>query len=326
MKRLIFFKSAFFCVQAVNDEIRIIICLPFALFLQKKQNMKSLVFTILLACTVPAFVISQDMPAYRLYNSKGKEVKWSKMLDDLSSSDVVFFGEQHNDPVAHWLELQLMKDLFVARDSQMVAGAEMFERDNQVIVDEFLEGMFDDSKFEEDARLWNNYETDYRPLLDYAKENGIYFVATNVPRRYASMVFMGGFEALNDLSDRAKEFIAPLPVAYDPEVGSYKNMMGMGMGHGSSENLPKAQALKDATMAYSISQNLKPGYLFLHFNGEYHSQNKEGILWYLNRYNPGLDIKTVSAVFQKDIDNIDDDNVSKADYIIVVPEDMTRTY
>ena len=288
--------------------------------------MKSILITLAFAYTLMNQAMPQAKPAYRLFNSKGKEVKWGKMIKDISYADVVFFGEQHNDPIAHWLELQLMKDLYIVRDSQIIAGAEMFEKDNQVILDEFLEHKFDDSRFEEDARLWKNYKTDYKPLLDFALHHGLYFVATNVPRRYAGMVFKGGFEALNDLSAEAKRFLAPLPVEYDPDLVCYKNMLGMGMGHGASENLPKAQAIKDATMGYSIAENIKPGYLFLHFNGEYHSENKEGILWYLDRYRPALTVKTISTVFQDNIDNLEDGNKTKADYLIVVPEDMTRTY
>ena len=280
----------------------------------------------LMSVTAIHSTYSQDKPAYRLFNREGKEIKWNKMVKDLSGADVVFFGEQHNDPIAHWLELQLLKDLYAARDSQLITGAEMFERDNQVILDEFLSGKFDDSKFEDDARLWNNYETDYKPLVDFAHDHSLYFVATNVPRRYASMVFRGGFDVLDDLSDEAKSFMAPLPIPYDPELPCYKNMARMGMGHAPSTDLAKAQALKDATMGYSIASNLKPGYLFLHFNGEYHSQNHEGILWYLNKYKPGLSVVTISSVFQKEIEKPDDENLDKADYLIVVPEDMTRTY
>ncbi len=283
----------------------------------------------MIACLVLFFsmnAISQDKSAYRLFTGNGKEVRWEKMLRDLSRADAVFFGEQHNDPIAHWLELQMEKELFVARDSQLILGAEMFEHDNQVILDEFLAGRFDDSKFEADARLWKNYPTDYKPLLDFARQHGLDFVASDVPRRYASMVFNGGFDALNGLSSEAKSFMAPLPIPYDPDLACYKSMMNMGMGHGQSENLPKAQAIKDATMGYFISQKMKPGYLFLHFNGAYHTENKEGIIWYLNTYKPGLTIMTISTVFQDDIGKLDEANQNKADYIVVVPQDMTRTF
>ena len=99
-------------------------------------------------------------------------------------------------------------------------------------------------------------------------------------------------------------------------------MMG---GHGG-ENIPKAQALKDATMAYFILQYYKPGSLFLHYNGAYHSENYEGIVWYLRQGNPELKISTITTVSQKDIQNLLKENKYKADFIICVDEDMTTTY
>lgn len=132
------------------------------------------------------------------------------------------------------------------------------------------------------ARLWKNYPTDYAPLVNFAKENNIVFAATNVPRRYASMVTKGGFQVLDTISAKEKTWIAPLPIAYNAELPGYKNMLTMMPGH-VGENFPKAQAIKDATMAYFILQYYRPGSLFIHYNGSHHSENYEGIVWYLKR-------------------------------------------
>jgi hypothetical protein len=96
-------------------------------------------------------------------------------------------------------------------------------------------------------------------------------------------------------------------------------------GH-SGTNLPKAQALKDATMAHFILENYKQGSLFLHFNGAYHSDNYEGVLWYLKQARPTLKYATISTVSQKDISKLLAENRGKADFIICVDEDMTTTY
>jgi uncharacterized iron-regulated protein len=265
--------------------------------------------------------------AYMIYNSKGKKINFEKVLKKVSDSDIIFFGESHDDPIAHWLELKLIKDLPEYAEGNIIAGAEMFETDNQLILDEYFAGYFDDRRFEAGARLWNNYKTDYKPFLLAAKEAGIAFVATNIPRRYANMVSKEGFEALEKLSEEARELIAPLPIPYDPELPVYKDMMEMSMGHGKmSPNFPKAQAIKDATMAHFILENFEEGSHFIHINGSYHSDNFSGIIWYLNQYKEGLAIKTISTVSQKDIYELEEENAVKADFIIVVPDDMTRTY
>jgi uncharacterized iron-regulated protein len=117
----------------------------------------------------------------------------------------------------------------------------------------------------------------------------------------------------------------PLPVAYDSTLAGYRNMLGMMGGHGG-ENLPKAQALKDATMAWSILRNYQSGSLFIHYNGSYHSQNHEGIEWYLHSSKPGLKVVTIACVSQSDLKKLERENLGLADIIIAVDEDMTTTY
>ena len=266
-----------------------------------------------------------DKPAYRIMNEEGKKVKYEKMLKEISKADVVFFGELHNNPICHWLQYELTKDLYIATDSNLVLGAEMFERDNQLILNEYLKGLISKSSFKKEARLWPNYKTDYAPLVEFAKENELDFIATNISRRYASVVYRNGFEGLENLDLEAKKYFAPMPVEYDSTLPGYVKMLEMAGGHGGA-NLPKAQAMKDATMAYSIAENVGNGKLFIHYNGTYHSENFEGILWYLNKYKPGLNIITISSVEQENIDELEDENKNKANYILLIPEDMTKTH
>jgi uncharacterized iron-regulated protein len=213
----------------------------------------------------------------------------------------------------------------LARQKKLVLGAEMFERDNHDALQLYLQGKITAKELDSAARLWRNYPTDYAPLVNFAKENGIPFVATNIPRRHASAVAKGGFEVLDTIPQREKAWIAPLPITYDSSLPGYKNMLTMMPGHGGT-NLPKAQAIKDATMAHFILRHFVPGAAFIHFNGAYHSENYEGILWYLRQSRPGLKYATITTVSQKDLRKLTDENKGKADYIICVDEHMTTTY
>ena len=275
----------------------------------------------LLFAASPAF--SQSKPAYVLYNAAGKKISYGKMIRVLKEKDIVLFGEYHNNPIAHWLQLATTKDLHPQR--RLVLGAEMFEADNQDELDRYLHGEIDAKGLDTLARLWKNYPTDYAPLVNFARDSNLVFAATNIPRRYASRISKGGFEALDTLSVLEKSWIAPLPMDYDAELPGYKNMLAMMGGHGGP-NLPKAQASKDATMAYFILKYFQPGSLFLHFNGAYHSENYEGILWYLRRQRPELKYATITTVSQKDLKRLLAENKGKADFIICVDEDMTTTY
>lgn len=267
-----------------------------------------------------------DKPAYLLFTKEGKPVKYSKMVDEIKNADIVLFGELHDNSIAHWLQLELTRDLFGLKSQNLVLAAEMFETDNQVILDEYTDSLISQSRFEEEAKLWPNYKTDYKPLVEFARKNKLRFVASNVPRRYASLVNAKGFEGLEELSDEAKTFLPPLPVAYDPELNCYKSMLSMeGMGNHVSENFPKAQAIKDATMAHFMLKAWSPGKLLLHFHGAYHSDNFESIFWYLKKANPGLNVVTITTVSQEDISELTKENTGRADFTICVDEDMTKT-
>lgn len=101
---------------------------------------------------------------------------------------------------------------------------------------------------------------------------------------------------------------------------------GSSMKMTNPENLAKAQAVKDATMAHSIVRKTQSGYLFFHFHGEFHSAFYSGIYYYLKLYEPKLNVKTISIVKQEKIDLLEQENLKRADFIIVVPEEMSVTY
>lgn len=284
------------------------------------------VFIFILATLVAT---AQDKQAYRVFDSKGKESDYAQLLKQSKKADVVFFGEQHNNPISHWLQIELAEDLEKETSGKLIMGAEMFERDNQAILNEYLSGQISSKNFEEEARIWDNYATDYKPLVELAKSKKLPFIATNVPRRYANMVYKQGLESLNPLTSEAKSWIAPLPIEVDMNLPSYQAMIKMMGGHGgssASDNLIKSQAVKDATMGYFIAQNLKKGHVFLHFNGSYHSDLKEGTVWYLRKYAAGKDVVNIATVEQNNIDKLDQENLGKADFIICVPAKMTKTY
>jgi uncharacterized iron-regulated protein len=277
---------------------------------------------ILLAFSLMA--MKSDKRAYQYFSSKGKIVAYKDVLKAASKADIVFFGELHNNAISHWMEYELAKDLIAEKGDKVVLGAEMYEADEQLLINEYLSDLVKYKYFKGQARLWPNDPTDYKPLLELAHDNKIPFIATNVPRRYASAVNKGGFEILDKFSDEAKQYFAPTPITYDENLACYKSMQEMMGKHGA--NIAKAQGLKDATMAYFIMENWKKGKTFLHFNGSYHSDNHEGIVWHLKQSNPKLKIVTITTVEQAELDSIDNDTQKQADFILVVDEDVTKTY
>ena len=283
--------------------------------------MKKLTFSIFLFATIIS--VAQDKKAYQIFDKKGKKSSYEKVLKASEKTDVVLFGEIHDNSLVHWLQLEFTKDL--AQRKPLVLGAEMLEADNQKQLDQYLKGEINQKQLDSSARLWKNYKTDYKPLVDFAKDKKINFIATNVPRRYASLVFKKDLVALDSLSALEKSWIAPLPIAFDINLPGYKSMMSMQGGH-AGEKMPKAQAIKDATMAYFINKNRKENSVFIHYNGTYHSDNYEGINWYLKKLDAGIKIITIATVEQKDISKLEAEHYNKADFILVIDEDVTKTY
>ncbi len=283
-------------------------------------------FLLILILHIPFQNFGQEKPAYILFNVDGKEMRYEKMIKELEKADIVFFGEEHNDPISHWLELQVLKSLY-EKNKNLTVAMEMFEADDQLVLNEYLHGVIEEKHLLSEAKVWDNYKTDYKPLVEFAKEKKLPVVASNIPRRYANLIYRKGISALDSLTGEAKQWIAPLPFEIDLELPGYKSMISAMGPHGSSgtaTNMVRSQASKDATMAYFILKN-KSGQVY-HINGSYHSQNGEGIIWYLRKSQPGLIIATIHVVEQDDIAKLDDANKKAADFIICVPTDMTKTY
>ena len=73
--------------------------------------MKKIIFCLIVCLNVLA-AVAQDKPAYLIFTAEGQQVIYSKMIDGIKGSDITFFGEFHDNPIAHWLELEVTKDLF----------------------------------------------------------------------------------------------------------------------------------------------------------------------------------------------------------------------
>ena len=292
--------------------------------------MKHLKLTGFLLIAFVSITIAQSKPAYQLFKNNGKAANYDKMVKDLAKSDMVFFGEYHTNPISHWMQLEMSKSFFKIKGNKLFFGAEMFENGNQLVIDEYLKGLYPEKKMiPEVTQMWGNYKTDYKPLIEFAKENKLRFIATNIPRRYASMINKMGMGALKELSPEALAMIGPdLEKYFDPTVKAYAEM-GDKMGDHvppNMLNIQTAQAAKDATMAYFSLKNFNPTDFLFHFEGSYHSNYEQGIIWWINKIQPGLTIKSITTVTQSEWNEMtDEEKTTIANYIIVVADNMTQT-
>ena len=241
------------------------------------------------------FAAAPDSLAFDVYDARGRPTEMAAVCGALGGADVVFLGERHDDATAHAIQRELLAAASMqagATGRPLVLGLEMVETDVQTVLDEYLAGLVRESDWLAAGRPWSNYETDYRPLVEFAREDGAAVVGTNAPARYVSLVSRrGGTAVLDSLSDEARAWL-PLPVAppSDALAAKFTDLMG-GMAHGagpSVEGMLAAQNLRDASMAHRIARALddRPGALVIHVNGSFHSEGRLGIPEHLARLAP----------------------------------------
>ncbi len=308
---------------------------------------------LILIVALPFFSLAQNdsVPTadYLIYaTKKGKLVELDAIVKAAKKYHVVFFGEEHNDSIAHLLQYELFQGLYKKYETNTTLSMEMFDRDVQYILDEYLNGQIKASYFNKDSRKWKNYK-DYQPMVEFAKENKLKVIAANAPFRYTNIASRKGQEALAALSDYAKLAIAPLP--YKTASGDYKAKLEALMSHSpapkkdslSTPSAPKkssmpkmsynivlGQSLWDATMAYSVYQQLEkhPKSKILHLNGRFHTDERFGIVQRLAEYDPEIKALVISSTgSEESFPNIDFEKFKHlGDYVIFTNPKLPKSY
>lgn len=270
---------------------------------------------------------------FRVFDSNGEPSSLEKIIEAAGQVDVVFLGEQHDDAVGHYLENEIFQRVFnrYGKERKVALSLEMFERDEQIVVDEYLKGLITEKKFLDDSRPWGNYKTDYRPLVEFAKANKLDVIAANAPRRYVNMVSRNGRSSVDQLSKDAKAWLAPLPYSEASEAYAKKFTALMGGSNEASmgiKNILDSQSLWDATMADSMAKYLKQNKkaLIVQLNGSFHSESRLGTVEHLLRYRPKTKVIVVTMRYEDDFHTFDkhkDTNIG--DFIILTDAKIPRS-
>lgn len=272
---------------------------------------------------------------YRLYDAKGNPATLEQIISAAGKADVVFLGENHDDAVAHHLQMEIFRRTAEANKNRKVAlSLEMFERDVQPVVDEYLQDLISETHFLLSSRPWKNYKTDYRPLVEYAKQNRLSVIAANAPRRYVNMVSRNGRDALNALSPTAKSWLAPLPYGEPSPAYATKFTAQMSQGGGGGQSghdtgkMLQSQGLWDATMAYSIAEYLKKEdtALIVHLNGYFHTESRLGTAEQLLKYAPDSKILVVTIRREDNFETFDKAQFENTgDFVILTDARIPRS-
>jgi uncharacterized iron-regulated protein len=271
---------------------------------------------------------------YRIYRGDGASATLDQLVAESRAADVTFLGESHDDPVAHYLEEQILRRSW---NTDLVLSLEMFERDVQYVLDEYLAGIITESHVVASGRAWKNYAADYRPLVEFAKEKKMPVVAANAPRRYINRVSRLGAGSLAAIGEEARRFLAPLPYALASEryAAKFRRVMEEHREDGkppAAESIARsmeAQSLWDATMAYSIAEFLtrSPGTRILHVNGSFHTAERLGTVEHLLRYRPNTTALVVTILPDKSFPAFESkDMKDQGNFVIVTDPGLPRSF
>jgi len=238
-------------------------------------------------------VLAQPSSEWKVIDTRaGKEIRWRDLPGRLKNANAIFVGEQHDDPETHKAEAILLADMHQKVGDKLTLAMEMFERDGQSRLNDYLSGKIDEPDFVKSVRVWPNYATDYRPMIEFAKANKIPVLASNAPQKIVRKVGQGGLTAsLASLSSEEKTQVASFILA--PESDEYSKRFGgiISAGHGDGEQMEptmirrfyEAQRLRDDTMGETVARALRDGRTVFHVNGSFHSDAALGtassVLW-----------------------------------------------
>ncbi len=263
---------------------------------------------------------------YRIVDSRtGKTLSLQQMANELKKYDLIFFGEDHDNATLHKLERELVPLLDTKRE--LILSLEMFERDVQSDLDAYIENWLTEDEFLAKSRPWSNYQDDYRPLIEYAKQKKITVIAANIPRSIAGKMARTGPDFTDTLPEEDKKWL-PNKISYPDD--SYKKAfletlenMHSPMMNNNPDWLYQAQCLKDETMAESIvnALKMKPKARVLHFNGDFHSRYFSGTVSRVQEILPKMKIAVISPSYSENWQtaNLTAEEKNAGTYIIFLP-------
>ncbi|MHC4209549.1 MAG: ChaN family lipoprotein [Planctomycetota bacterium] len=301
----------------------------------------------------------------------GHRVPYPVLMEAVATADVIVIGEEHDDAVGHRVQQAIVEDA-LARWPDSALSMEMLDRRKQAVVDDYLADFIDLETFYERAGStrwrkisldylegkikrktfkqrvtkigWPDWENNYQPMIDAAKEAGAPVVAANTPWRvYTTVARKEGYERLDDvtpaqaalfelpeevLEGRYRERFwetmvgraegeEPPPPADDAEAGP----MGMSSTHSALTDeqvleMFRAQLVMDATMADSIAAASRAGAAkVVHLVGHFHCDFEGGLVQELRRRLPEARILVITLL-SLDGAELGEDDIGRADFVV----------
>lgn len=220
--------------------------------------------------------------------STRQPISIDRLAQRCATADAILIGELHGHPTGLAYASHLWNAV-LERAPEAVLSLEFFERDQQVALDDYLNGITDEDAFRKAARRTSgNYPPGHRAMLERAKVGARPVIASNAPRRYARLARTSGLSRIDSMTPDQRRLVETPGVIPD---SAYRQrflelMSGMG-GHGSemtedesqsmAEAFFRAQAVWDETMGQSVADATRHGTPVVHVVGRFHVERpREG--------------------------------------------------
>jgi len=143
------------------------------------------------------------------------------IMPALAGHRVVFVGESHDRYDHHLAQLMVIRALH-AEHPQLAIGLEFFQQPYQAVLDDYIAGRIDETEMLRRSEYFSRWGYDYRlyrPILRYAREQGIPLLALNVPRELTGRIGEVGLDGLS-AAERAQ-----LPADIDRGDSGYRQRL-----------------------------------------------------------------------------------------------------
>lgn len=262
------------------------------------------------------------VPSPRAFDARlQSEMTLDSLAARLSQFDVVMFGEEHDNAAGHRFYADLANRLHQIR-SDTVISMEMFERDVQGVVNDYVQGKIDESMFLKHSRPWKTYKEFYRPQIELAKQYRLDVIAGNLPRPVAGKI-SGSAQFVSPYLPR--KYSTPKDAYWGQFIDAMKGHPGMDSSGSMIEGMYRAQCAKDDAMAESISDyfdchpHRRP--LVIHRCGKFHCEFGLGTVSRLLERQPMKHVAVITMVSSAQVAKPDlSKDWRKAHFLLVVPE------
>lgn len=300
---------------------------------------------VLVGCQSPPSPVSEPVKvpepqaSWLIFDAKERtSIDWDSLLARLAVADIVVIGERHNDVAGHQLKAELIRDL-LQNNANLAVAMEMFERDEQGIVDLYLDGKISKEALVKvtGSASWgggtNTWDAWYQPIVDAVRAHhseGAVLIAANSVRAFVTLARLEGFGVLEDLRDGGNQtFVVPdLGIDDSAYRQRFVDLMSPKPHATNGSDAPprhaaamdpaaffRAQQVWDASMADAVVRAAKQERQVVLIAGDFHVAFEGGTLLRIRHRLPAASIVSLSIV-PFDGDTLSPDDHRRADFVV----------